>query len=90
MDTFEEDIWKGYASDLFFQLVTEKAGTNPSFENRKGIIWARNRGGEDVVCVPSANSTNTTLRMRIIEQAHQVVGHYGPQRTADYIRWWCW
>ena len=78
MDTFEEDIWKGYATDLFFQLVTEKVGMNPSFGNRKGIIWTQNRGGEDIVCISSTNSMNTMLRMRIIEQAHQVVGHYGP------------
>jgi len=32
----------------------------------------------------------TTLRTRILDQAHQVVGHYGPQRTSDYIRQWYW
>ena len=65
-------------------------GNNPSFKEREGFIWTRNRGGEDVVCVPSSSSTDTTLRTRILEQAHQIVGHYGPERTAEYIRRWYW
>jgi hypothetical protein len=28
--------------------------------------------------------------VRIVEQAHQVVGHFGSQRTSDYIRRWYW
>jgi len=47
-------------------------------------------GEEDVVCVLSAISTDMTLRMRILEQAHQMVGHYGMQHTSDYVRWWYW
>jgi hypothetical protein len=26
----------------------------------------------------------------IIDQAHTIVGHFGPQRTTDYIRRWYW
>jgi hypothetical protein len=32
----------------------------------------------------------TTIWARIVEQAHQVVGHFGSQRTSDYIRRWYW
>ena len=35
-------------------------------------------------------SGDTNLRTRILDQAHQVVGHYGPQRMADYIWHWYW
>src|ERR1700723_2421060 len=66
-------------------------GNNPSFKEWDGFIWTQNRGGEDVVCVPSTESTDTTLRTRILEQAHQVVGHYGPEHTAEYVQrryWW--
>jgi len=65
-------------------------GTHPSFEMKNKIIYTKNRGGEDIVCIPSTMSAEMTLRTRILDQAHQVVGHYGPQRTSDYIRQWYW
>ena len=89
-DTFEEDITKGYSKDPFFRKVIEKMGTHPSFKTKNEIIYTKNRGSKDVVCVPSAMSAETTLKTRILDQAHQVVGHYGPQRTSDHIRQWYW
>jgi len=73
MDTFEEDITKGYTMD-------------PSFKTRNKIIYTKNRGGKDIVYIPSAMLAEMTLKTRILDQAHQVVGHYSPQRTSDYIR----
>jgi len=70
--------------DPFFRKVIEKMGTHPSFKKKNGIIYTKNRGGEDIVCVPSTMSAGMTLRTRILDQAHQVVGHYGPQRMSDY------
>ena len=46
--------------------------------------------GEEVMGIPSTKYMDTTLRARIIEQAHQVVGHFGTLRTSDYIRRWYW
>jgi len=60
-------------------------GTHPSFKMKNKIIYTKNRG-EDIVCIPSTILAETTLRTRILDQAHQVVGHYGPQRMSDYIR----
>jgi len=85
-DTFEKEIRKGYIMDLFFRKVIEKMGVHPSFEKKDGIIWMKNRGGEDIVCIPSTMLAGTILRTRILDKAHQVVGHYGPQCTSDYIR----
>jgi len=86
MDTSEEDITKGYIIDPFFRKVIKKMGMHPSFKTKNKIIYTKKRGGEDVVCIPSAMLAETTLKTRILNQAHQVVGHYGPQRTSDYIR----
>jgi len=85
-DTFEEDIIKGYIMDPFFRKVIEKMGTHPSFKVKNKIIYTKNRGSKDIVCIPSAMSAETTLKTRILDQAHHVVGHYGPQRMSDYIR----
>jgi len=76
--------------DLLFRKVIEKMGVHPSFEKRNGIIWMKNRGGEDVVCIPSTMLAGTTLRTRVLDQAHQVVGYYSPQHMSDYIRQWYW
>jgi len=85
-DTFEKNIRLGYQSDPFFQKVLKKMGKHPSYKKLEGIIWTKNRGEVDIVCVPSVISTVMTLRMRILEQAHQVVGHYRTQHTSDYVR----
>jgi len=34
MDTFEEDITKGYIKDPSFRKVIEKMGTHPSFKTK--------------------------------------------------------
>jgi len=86
MDTSEEDIQGGYMMDPFFSKVIEKMGAHPSFKMKNEIIYTKNRGGEDIVCMPSTMLAEMTLRTRILDQAHQVVGHYSPQRTPDYIR----
>jgi Integrase zinc binding domain len=65
-------------------------GNNPSFTEWDGFIWVQNRGGEDVVCIPSASSMDMTLKTRILEQAHQMVGHYGPECTAECVKRWYW
>ena len=78
-DRFKEDICKGYALDLWFQKVKEKIQAQMTFKECNGLIWARNRGGEDILCIPSVPSGDMNLRTRILDQAHQVVGHYGPQ-----------
>jgi hypothetical protein len=88
--TFEEDILKGYEEDVFFGRITKKNKENPLFRIHNGLVWTQNRGGEEVLCIPSAKSLKTTIRVRIVEQAHQVVGHFGSQRTSDYIRRWYW
>jgi len=50
----------------------------------------KNRGGKDIVCIPSTNISRNNIKNKNMDQAHQVVGHYGPQRMSDYIRWWYW
>ena len=41
MDTFEEDIQRGYMVDPFFRKVIKKMGTHPSFEKKNGIIYTK-------------------------------------------------
>jgi len=64
--------------DPFFRKVIKKMGMHPSFEIKEGIIWIKNRGGEDVVCISSTMSADITPKTKILDQAYQVVGHYDP------------
>ncbi|KAF8219382.1 hypothetical protein L208DRAFT_1340846, partial [Tricholoma matsutake] len=76
-DTFEDDIHEGYLMDPWFRRIKEKIQLHPLFREHDRFIWARNREGKDVVCVPHVRSNKTTVQSRILEQAHQVVGHFG-------------
>jgi hypothetical protein len=71
--------------DPWFRSLKDRMEIHPTFVERDGFIWTKNQGEEDVVCILKAESGDTMLYTRILKQAHQVVGHYGPQRTADYI-----
>jgi Integrase zinc binding domain len=55
-----------------------------------GFIWTKNQGEEDIVCILKVESGDTTPYTRILEQAHQVVGHYRPQWMVDYVQCWYW
>jgi hypothetical protein len=78
-NTFKEDICKEYSKDEMFGKILPKVDRHPMFSMKNRVIWAWNRGGEDVVCVPSTKLQDMTLRTRIVDQAHQVVGYFGPQ-----------
>jgi RNase H-like domain found in reverse transcriptase/Integrase zinc binding domain len=89
-DPLNDDVLTGYAQDKLFQKVLEKPKEHPRFQVRDGFVWMKNRGGVDVLCVPSATSKDLTLHSRIIEQAHSIVGHFGPLKMSEYIRHWYW
>ena len=89
-DPLHEDISKGYSGDRMFKKILLAPEDHPTFSVQDGFIWMKNRGGEEVLCVPSSPSKDTTLHGRIIEQAHVIVGHFGPLKTAEYVRRWYW
>jgi hypothetical protein len=89
-EPLNNDIEKGYTHDKVFQKIFEKPEDHPGFQIWENFVWMKNRGGEDVLCVPVSASKDTTLHGCIIEQAHSIVGHFGPLKTAEYIRRWYW
>jgi len=70
--------------------VLKQPDQHAAFTIRDQLIWSRNRGGEQVLCVPSTKMGRQSLHGIIIDQAHTIVGHFGPQCTTDYIRRWYW
>ena len=43
-----------------------------------------------MLCVPRGTHKGRSLTGIVIDQAHTVLGHFGPSKTADYIRRWYW
>jgi len=89
-DSFLTDIKSGYEHHSLFAKVMKQPDQHTAFTLRDQLIWSRNRGGEQVLCVPSTKMGCQSLHGVIIDQAHMIVGHFGPQHTADYIRRWYW
>ncbi|KAJ3991250.1 hypothetical protein F5050DRAFT_1531903, partial [Lentinula boryana] len=84
------DIKEAYETDPLFKKVMHKIQDHPRFTVTDGLIWTKNIGGENVLCIPETPKGKQSVRSAILEQGHQIVGHFGPQRTADYIRRWYW
>jgi hypothetical protein len=84
-DPLDEDIRGGYEKDRVFSKIIETPEDHPNFELKDGMIWMKNQGGDMVVCVPLAPSKDSTLHGRIIDQAHSIVGHFGPAKTSEYV-----
>ena len=89
-DSFNKDVRERYQSDTVFRKILVRPESHPNFTVKDEFIWTTNRGGENVLCIPSSMSKGSTLYGRIIDQAHTIVGHFGPQKTADYARRWYW
>ena len=49
-----------------------------------------NHVGHEVLCIPWVVNKEYSLTAIVIDQAHTILGHFGPQDTADYIHRWYW
>ncbi|KAF8228914.1 hypothetical protein L208DRAFT_1161297, partial [Tricholoma matsutake] len=90
LDPLNDNIHKGYVKDQIFKKILESPGDHPDFSIQNGFIWRENRGGDNILCIPTSTSKDTTLHGHIIEQAHSIVGHFGPVKTLEYIQHWYW
>jgi len=89
-DLFLANIKLGYTHNLLFVKVLKQPDQHTAFTVRDQLIWSRNQGGEQVLCIPSTKMDSQSLHGVIIDQAHMIVGHFRPQHTTDYIWWWYW
>ncbi|KAI0057644.1 hypothetical protein BV25DRAFT_1812115, partial [Artomyces pyxidatus] len=90
-ESFLKALKSGYKEDTLFSKIIEKPDEHEQFKLVEGIIYSKNRQGDDVVCVPSSIHKKRRLTEIVIDHAHTVVGHFGAQKTAEYIRrfyWW--
>ncbi|KAF8989123.1 hypothetical protein BDQ17DRAFT_1257208 [Cyathus striatus] len=83
---FIQSIKRGYPEDKLMSLIMSSPDTFPCFPIKDGIIHTNNIKGDEVTCIPQ----NRILITTILEQAHNIVGHFGDQHTAEYIHKWYW
>ena len=87
---FVERVRKGYENDKLFAKIIANPTHFKYFQYENGMLYTTNRIGEPVLCIPRIVTKEYSLTAIIIDQAHKIIGHFGPQRTADYIRRWYW
>ncbi len=90
LDEFITSIRKGYEGDKMMKIIMENPSEHLLFQIKNELIWTKNRKGEDVLCVPRTLMGDKSLIGLILDQAHSTLGHYGYQRTSEYIRRWYW
>jgi hypothetical protein len=83
---FLRAVQRGYADDKLFSLIKEKPQDYRGFSVNEGLIYMSNPCGDRVVCVPHDRELITQL----IDQAHNMLGHFGDQHTTEYLRRWYW
>lgn len=86
---FIQRIKDSYPKDRLFSVVMDDPSKYTPYwiDNASGLILSKNVQGTTVTCVPRDHELIT----RILIQAHECVGHFGEQHTAEYIRrfyWW--
>ncbi|TFK80246.1 hypothetical protein K466DRAFT_441548, partial [Polyporus arcularius HHB13444] len=79
-----------YAEDPLFSKVIREPSNYRSFLVWDGFVYSTNRRGDEVLCIPRVKYKGRTTTQLILDQAHETVGHYGPQRTSEYVRRWFW
>ena len=85
------DIKRGYEKDPLCAKVLASVEQYRNFKIIDDLLYTRNRTDISVLCIPSVVQNKRRLTEIVITQAHEVLGHLGPQKTADYVRchyWW--
>jgi hypothetical protein len=80
-EEFTKQIRAGYRDDKLFTLILDKPKEHREFVIKDGLIWRNNQHHNEVVCIPRDRAIVT----QILDQAHAILGHFGDQRTAEYI-----
>ncbi|KAG6859524.1 hypothetical protein C0995_007627, partial [Termitomyces sp. Mi166 len=73
-------ILQGYKKDWMYVAILNKLTEHSRFTIEQKLIYTVNMEGAKVLCVPRDWSLITT----ILDQAHNIVGHFGYQKTLNY------
>ena len=85
------DIKDRYSKDPLLSKVLESIDHHKSFIINNDFIYTKNHADQSVLCISSVVQNKRQVTEIIITQAHEVLGHFGLQQTANHIRchyWW--
>ncbi|KAI0069684.1 hypothetical protein K474DRAFT_1565942, partial [Panus rudis PR-1116 ss-1] len=84
-------VRSGYGNDKFFRTVLQVPSQHKAFSlGDNNLLYINTNAGDKVICIPSVQLNGRRLTEIVIETAHSVLGHFGTQKTSDYIRRWFW
>lgn len=87
---FLEAIKDGYKADRTFSKVLENVAAHANFTLRDGLLYVTTRLGFECLCIPFGRLDKRALTELVIDQAHTTLGHFGTQKTSEYVRRWFW
>src|SRR3984957_10340718 len=87
---FIEKVKTGYRHDRLFSKIVTEISHHSAFSLQDGLLYTMNHGGHEVLCIPRVVNKDYSLMAIVIDQAHTILRHFGPQKMADYVRRWYW
>ncbi|KAJ3832714.1 hypothetical protein F5878DRAFT_646539 [Lentinula raphanica] len=87
-DDFIREVKAMSKRDALFQKILEHPNDHKGFRVIDEVVYTTNRNGEEVLCIPQGKSASgKTLRGLVLEQAHDIVGHFGEQLYRTSVKW---
>ena len=71
---------------LIWIILAKPEEHSKYFRVKDGLAWTKNFRQQEVLCIPRQKELITALLTR----AHEIMGHYGAQRTLEYLQRWYW
>ena len=82
---------KFYPQDKIYSKILENPKVHMRFGIKQRLIFTKNNLSRDVICIsPKAIHKGKQLIEIIIDHAHNIIGHFGQFKTAQYIRRYFW
>jgi hypothetical protein len=85
-DEFLNTVKSEYEQDTLFAIVLKQPDKHKGFMMHNSLLWRTNTCGDEVLCIP----WNPKVITMVMDQAHATLGHFGNQRTAEYLQRWYW
>ena len=83
---------KFYQQDKTYSKILENPKAHMRFGIKQGLIFMKNNLLRDVICICQKSIYKGKQLIKvIIDHAHNIIGHFGQYKIAQYIRryfWW--
>jgi hypothetical protein len=78
-----------YSEDPFYDTILKDPKHFRNFIVEDGLIYLQ-RLDQTLLCIPKIDYNGRNIREIVISEAHSILAHLGPRKTADYLRDHCW